>query len=667
MPAEEEIDRKKDSSDENTQETQADFGAVLTEQRSEDDRDRQEKDRGIDAAKTTASSQSTTESGSVRDTAKTTDQQSDSKSDKSSKFGPLNLLASFGDTVGKTAQEAYKAAESLLPQMEIFSGGVKGDSAKPATDASVKTAEAGQAKIDGQLDKYFAFRDPKDGGTDSQKAAGESKQAPGDYKNEDGSSYKIDKNGDLTQLTTAPSEKFPDGQTYKATYNDKHEMVKLEAPGGKSFTRVSPENDKGFAYWQSRDANGNKTSFGNKTNDAFVGKLDLNQDGAQFMIGHDKRNPGQNTKWAGTMIEHGSDGSETRSSLHTENGKTTGFDSTVKNADGTQVQTTSKLEDGKAVKSGDAEVKSADGDTKTIIKDGKVVEKQENLIAKEKMEAIAHKLDGNDRLQNLKHAKLTKQGDSIHVSMDNYGARDQRSIQPGTVINGTKPDHTHAAKHQEFDLRHNKDGSVSMSNIQGMTGYGSALGPLGRRWHSGSSPVHEVRMVPGRDGHSSMQSLSDRGWIHASHHVLTPEAKAAADGFTGKGAKTIDFLNENTKQATIDHPSKRNFNFDLTPTEKFKEKAKEGGMPIEIGDKVSAKFSYDEKGMQLSDLKGISAFGQPITGLKIEPGKGGEMSAKAEYVNPLTGQKTSTEIPMSKAAPLLAMMGQDSLAQSKKK
>lgn len=663
-----EPERKQPENDNDVQpDTQADFGAVLTETRS-DDKDRQQSSVTNDSTKTGSGSSGAgtgTEQNSIHSSDKSAEK-TESGDNKAARFGnPLSLFQSFSDTVAKSAKDTFKAAEAYLPQMEIFSGGAKPpqEKAQSKDEASIKTADAGNEKISAQLDNYFNFRD---GGKSATAKDGASRQEPGSYKNEDGSSYEIDKNGDMTKLTTAPSEKHPEGQTFKASYNENHELVKMETPGGKTFTRTSPENEKGFAYWQSRDAAGNKTSFGNASNNAFVGKLDLNSDGAKFMIGHDKRNPSQNTKWAGSMIEYGSDGSETRSTLHAEKGKTTGFDSTVKEADGTQIKSSSKIDEpGKTSLTGSTEITSADGDSKTIIKDGKVTERKENLLASEKLAEVARNLDGNDRLQNLKHASLTKHGDSTHVSIDNYGERNQRSIQPGTVINGTRPSHTHVSKHLEFDLKTGKDGSISMSNIDGMRGYGSALGPLGRRWHSGSSEVHDIRMTKGRDGHTSLDTRSDRGWLHASHNQLTPEAQAGMDSMTGKGSKMIDFLNENSKQATIDHAEKRGFSFSMQPTEKFKEMAKESGMPMEIGDKLSAKFSYSENGMKLTDIQGVKALGQNVTGVQIEPGKGGEMSMKAEYTNPKTGEKGSIPIPMSQAKAILAMMGQENLARKK--
>ncbi|MBX9690327.1 MAG: hypothetical protein K2X27_26675 [Candidatus Obscuribacterales bacterium] len=593
----------------------------------------------------------------------------DAKSKGSIFSNPLGLLNDYGSVVSKGLEDSYKAAAETLPNLDIVDLADKlSKSSDPLIAARAKNdAEALKASansdelVQNQLDKYFDLRDKGK----PEGALAEKKEA-GEYKNEDGSSYVVDKNGDITSLTTKASEAHPQGETYKASYNDKHELIKLEYPTGKSFTRTSPENDRGFAYWQARDSSGKAVSYGNAGAQPFVGKLSLDSAGSHIMIGHDKQNPAQNTKWAGSVIDQNSDGSMLRSSLISEKGKTTGFKSEIENPDGTKVEITSKLVDGKVVLDDKATVKSKSGDQISTVSDGKVIDRKEHLLADAKMAELARGLDSSPKLQNLRHADIRSRGESLHVAIDNYAPSTNRAVQPGTVINGIMPDRTEVSNHLEFDLSHGKDNSVRMSNISGMEGHGFGLGPLKRRWHEGSSPVMEVRMAPGQDGKGVMQSLSSRGWMAVHSDYLNENARnSVSKSGLEKTSMMSDLIKDSSKHTVIDHPYRREFRMQMEPTAKLKENLSENGVPVELKDKVAAKMNYSENAIKVSEIKGVNSMGKELSALSIEPSADGKFKASIDLIDPKTKEKHSVTLPDSQVAPLLDMLSQFSAAKDK--
>ena len=524
--------------------------------------------------------------------------------------------------------QLVEAAKGSLPELSIAGLGdsAAAEKAKAAKeDNAVKNlAEAGRKNGDEAIDRYFSFRDSKDGNT----IGGANKDAAQGLNGDDTAKEKP-----LTSLSVPGKDK-----PYEAKYNDKNEIVQLKSPNGLTFNRVSPANDNGFAFWQASNEKGQIVPFGSNSN-SFVGKLSLDKEGSHIMIGHDKRNPRNDTKHAGTLIETKADGSESRSSVLSENGKTAGIETRLTQRDGTVVRSMAQYDKaGKLNRNDSVSVDSKDGDSKYVVKNGEITSRDTNILAKQNARDFARSLDSNAKLSNLRHADVTTMNNgSLHLNITNDRATFQSSVNPGTVISGTRVDGSTMSNHISMNAKF-QNGAIELNNVRGITGHGAKQGPLGLRWWSGSAVVDSVKIEGG-----VMHTHTNRGWSSTSQHLMKAEAQGTVDAANVKqSGEMLKAVAENTKNLQVDRVGAREFKVSMKPTEHLKKQVEKDGF-LKLGDNVNIKASYNETGVKM-DVKGIKTFGMDVTEIKSQPGKGGKMEYKASYTNPLTGEKGSYPI-----------------------
>lgn len=534
-------------------------------------------------------------------------------------------VSSLWKSLSGAGNQVVEAAKKSLPDLSIVGLGDTTAAEKAKADKQDKvvkdSADAGRKNGDEAINRYFEFRDSKGGAP---------KQGAG-QDNDLASAIKADADGKPLETLAVPGKDKP----YQAKYNDKNELVQLKAPSGTTFNRISPENDKGFAYWQATNEKGQIVPYGNNSS-SFVGKLGLDKDGAHIMIGHDKRNPRNDSKWAGSLIETKADGSESLSSVMSDKGKATGIETRLTQRDGTVVRSRAQYDNaGKLTRSGEVSVDSKDGDSKYVVKDGEISSRDTNLLAKKEALETARNLDANQKLHNLRHASVTTRSDgSLHVDIHNDRSTFQNSVHPGTVINGTRQDGSTMSEHVSMNAKYS-NGAIELNQVQGITGHGAKTGPLGRRWWTGSAGVNAIKVEAG-----AMHSHTNRaGWSSTPQHLMTDKARGSVDAANIQQAGEImRSIAENSKNLQVDKVGAREFKVQAKPSENLKKQMGDSGF-LKLDNDVKAKVSYDESGMKMSEIQGIKALGMNVTEIKSQPGKGGKMDYKASYINPVTGEK----------------------------
>lgn len=559
------------------------------------------------------------------------DQAADSKdtNGKSNSDGQGSTAAYLWKSLSGAGNQVVEAAKKSLPDLSIIGLGDPSAAEKAQAekeDRAVKSsAEAGKKNGDQAINRYFEFRDSKQTGANKNTEAAKDASALANHED-------ANKEKPLESLAVAGKDR-----PYEAKYNDKNELIQLKSPSGMTFNRVSPENENGFAYWQAKNEKGQVVNYGSNS-DKFVGKLALDKEGAHVMIGHDKRNPRNDSKWAGSLVETRADGAESFSSVTSANGKATGIETRLTQKDGTVVTARALYDkDGRLNATGDVTVSSKDGDSKYVVKDGEITARDTNLIAKKEAEETARNLDANSKLNNLRRASVTTLRDgSLHVDIHNARATFQNSVNPGTVINGTRIDGSTVGNHVVMNAKY-KNGAIEM-RVDGITGHGARRGPLGR-WRSGSGDVDAIKIEPGR-----MHSHTERGWTSTPQHLMTDKARGSVDAQNIQQAgEIIKTIAENSKNLQVEKVAAREFKVSVKPSEQLKQQMNEKGLLKFDGD-LNMKFSYDEKGMKMTDIQGIKAFGMNITEIRSQPGKAGKMDYKATYVNPANGEKGNYSI-----------------------
>lgn len=484
-------------------------------------------------------------------------------------------------------------------------------------EASVKAGAKQASVFSGeQIDNYFQFRD------------GKAKPGPEE------------------KLNLAPSPKTNDEKAFQGKYNDNNELVELRAPSGKTYQRISPANENGFAYWQVRNEKGEKVRYGSAS-DSFVGKLSLDKDGAHIMIGHDKRNPANNTVWAGTFVEARSDGSETRTRVLSEGGKATGLEFQLTQKDGKIFTTQAKYEKSGALKlDGTQDVHDKSGDWKFTLRNGEVIKRDLNLLAKERVSQFALSLDSNEKLRNLRKVDLSSRGDRLHVVLENSHSSFQQSAKPGTVINGTRVDGSTMGKKVVLDAQF-QQGRLDI-NVDGITGHGAKKGPLGRRWWSGSSEVHSMSISEGR-----ISSTTDRGTTSIDASQLNDKARqnVTKEAIEQSGA-LIKALTENSKNVSIERTSARSFKMSMQPSETLQAQVKEGGI-LSLSGRINGEFAYDRSGFKISGLDGVRALDKDVKEIIAQPGRNGKLDYLASYVDKTTGKTGKITIPESQVKQMM--------------
>lgn len=533
--------------------------------------------------------------------------------------------SSFWKSLSGAGNQIVEAAKKSLPDLSIVGLGDTTAAEKAKADKQDKavkdSADSGRKNGDEAINRYFEFRDSK-GGTPAQGAAQGKDVASG---------VKADADNKPLESLAVPGKDNP----YEAKYNDKNEITQLRTPSGGTFNRISAENDKGFAYWQATNEKGQIIPYGNNSN-SFVGKLALDKDGAHIMIGHDKRNPRNDSKWAGSLIETKADGSESLSSVMSDKGKATGIETRLTQRDGTVVRSRALYDNaGRLTRSGEVSVDSKDGDAKFVVKDGEISSRDVNLLAKKEAQETARNLDANEKLNNLRRASVTTLTDgSLHVDIQNSRATYQNSVNPGTVIKGTRQDGSTMSEHVSMNAKY-RNGAIELNQVQGITGHGARTGPLGRRWWSGSAGVDSIKVEPG-----AMHSHTNRaGWSSTPQHLMTDKARGSVDAANIQQAGEImRSIAENSKNLQVDRVGAREFKVQAKPSESLKKQMSDSGF-LKLDNDIKAKVSYDETGMKMSEIQGIKALGMNVTEIKSQPGKGGKMDYRATYINPATGEK----------------------------
>ncbi len=525
-----------------------------------------------------------------------------------------------------------------------------------SADALKAAAAFGNDNGQTQLDKYFTFRDGK---VSSKQSADE--LSPGKKEGNNGSSYVINDKGDTTTFTSRPTAGEPNGSSRNAAYNAKHELVALANPSGTSFKRTSAENDKGFAYWQAFDQQGQKVQVGSKSG-PFVGKLSLDQDGAHIMVGHDKTNPSQNTKWAGMLSELRPDGSEIRTTVLNEKGENPGFETQTTMPDGTQVTSRSHYDKDSKTYKPDSEVTVLDAnrDAKTVIKDGEIVSRETNLLAKERMKELVHSLESNSQLQNLQHADISSTKNGLHIVIDNAKPTYSAPMTlPGLTIGGTIPDNNRIGKHVSLDAKYSPEAhSIQLSHLQGVSGSGHQFGPIfGKQWDGGAvvdgmkiDPknvaihVNSVQVLTGGIGHRVAQKAANSqgpGWKSLPMSQLQPEMRESIGKNLDPIGHAIQTMSEETKHIGIDRTSAHGLKLETQPSGKLQAEVEKMSPLLDLDKDIKGKLSYDESGIKLTDIKGVKVLFQDIKELRLEPAKNGKFNISVDFENPLT-QKTNT-------------------------
>ncbi len=78
----------------------------------------------------------------------------------------------------------------------------------------------------------------------------DSRRLPGLHKNGDGSAMSVDASGLIRSFTTAPTQEYPEGLSYKnICYDEYGHMVSCETPWDSTFERKGPTDPQGVACW----------------------------------------------------------------------------------------------------------------------------------------------------------------------------------------------------------------------------------------------------------------------------------------------------------------------------------------------------------------------------------------------------------------------------------
>ena len=521
-----------------------------------------------------------------------------------------------------------------FPEINIF-GGSDPAAAQRKADAGIKSLAADGAKTAEAVNaKYFSFRDGQAINKTSESATTQiGADGAATQVNESTGLNKSSDSAPLSRLAIPGAKDGSPDRVYQAKYNDKGEITQMISPTGTKFDRVSPANDKGFAYWKASGSDGKTMKYGSNS-ESFVGKLSLDKDGAHIMIGHDKRNPRNDTQWAGSLVEMSATGVESRTSLvPSKDGKSTSFETQVTKKDGTTITSRSSFDkEGQLKVDADVQVQDKMKDSKYTVKNGEIIQRNENLISAERLKNVARTLDSNEKLNNLRNARITTHGDSLHVELNNKQSTHQNSTKPGTWINGTLQEGSTMSANMKFDARY-QNNKIELNNIQGITGHGAKTGPFGRRLFHGDAGVAKIQVAEGQ-----MSALTNRGWSTTPKHLMTDQAKQTVEKESiDQAGAMIKMVTENSKNVAVDKTSKRSLDFAVQPSDKAKKEMDADGL-VKLENNVKGKFSYDESGFKFSNLQGVKALGQNVNEIKATPGKNGKIDYVASFTNPADGK-----------------------------
>ncbi len=634
------------------------------------------------------------------------DSTSDStKKPNSSPFNLLDLYKKVSDTVKTVATElpsGFAPASDLLPDNDA--------EAKKATD-TVSKASQGVKHADSHEAAYLAMLH-----------RGENKKLePGDYKKEDGSSYKVNQHGKINEFTTAATKESP-SKTYKdIIYDTNGEMISYVASsddGTKSykFSRIQrqdqrlTQNDKdGFATWMVRDNNTQAQLGYTAAGGAqyWRGKSVVDENGFHTMVDRTPRNSApvynMHTKASdGTTVESTSPMRDrqglimqTKVSLPdstevTRNARVVRNDSWVRDSTGrATLQHNDKVVINPHVKVVDAKETEAtrvkmdasgtSGDITDTTKIGLKVSPEAQQVADKVLKKITDSPDpikdlakAYDGLKNLRTFTMTKtENGAQNVDVNFNHATMQPAIRAN--VNGFTPGPSRIDSHVSFTLSNTQQG-VNIDNIQGITGTASrrrtvptwtnsmhfrpgavdvgstALGPMGRRYHSSNNTFGPENFHPG----TPMRNL-----------VEQPEALRSM-----AGALRMFQSTEDVNQITL--RKNKEGGFDLATHGRdskhipINHKIEEKGVTInslDLAKDLSASMSADAKGARLKDIKGVSlkvttVFGESVLTpreVALETNKDGKPVITMKLEHPqLKGEYLPVEIPISELKEMLA-------------
>jgi hypothetical protein len=109
-------------------------------------------------------------------------------------------------------------------------------------------------------------------------------RAAGEHKNEDGSSFVVDANGNISRFTTAATLDFPNGLTYSSIRYDKNnEIYSVDTPWGNTLARTTVTDDKGFATWTSTQ-NGRPVPYVGAAATSWKGECRVDEEGFHSFV-----------------------------------------------------------------------------------------------------------------------------------------------------------------------------------------------------------------------------------------------------------------------------------------------------------------------------------------------------------------------------------------------
>lgn len=334
---------------------------------------------------------------------------------------------------------------------------------------------------------------------------------PGTHNNSDGSSRKVNGQGQITEFTTAPTKDFPNGMTYKNVEYDKNGGVKsFETPWGTKHSRTGEANAEGYGNWSATNKMGQPVKYSGSDSSTWQGKTVIDEKGLHNIVASGPK------QW--NMYSRTPDGTSIETNPNVEKGIIKGFTTTTTLADKTELRSNSTYQDGKLVRDPKIEIVDSKEKQAAAIKDKPPAVAKEKTPearpAENKLGVLANLLDSDklSALDNVNSISVRKTTNSNEFKVDVDLKNAVSMPAPNLTITGLGPFGGASARPKSSSVgdfsvnvrtHPEKPGRIDVLGMEEFKGKTDVYGPRGK--HRGV-----------RDGHTEWMSFDTdaRGKAH---------------------------------------------------------------------------------------------------------------------------------------------------------